>query len=384
VPGYLAGNLGSSGSDTVYISPITYEDADTGWLMNYNDRSQYFDMKVKGGKVTIAEGGTIYWDILTNDSNNDATLSFSLGKFDSSMTASYEKLYGADGQLIFRVYVTALTTVELAPDDQFLINVLNASGDSLLLNSDEFVRPHSNYNVDYSDPATFDTGTAGAGADNDWLSTYSFDGNEVNGGEFSTGTITLQPGVAQHYGDSNDIVYGTTGHDELFGDAGHDFIAGRAGNDILHGGDGNDSLVGGYGNDVLYGDAGTDSLYGNESNDKLTGGLGNDILTGGNGADIFKWTSADITSSGAPFTDTITDFSIDQGDKLDLTDVLTGEGTDLSSYLDVHLSGSNVEVSVYANGVNDGTPDMNVVIQNPTDTLTELQQYLQNSTGVIH
>ncbi len=380
----LAGNAGSSGTDTVYISPISYEDADTGWLMNYNSRAHSFDMKVKGGKVTIAAGGTIYWDILVNDSNNDATLSFALGKFDSSMTASYEQLYGADGQLIFRVYVTALTSVELAPDDQFLINVLNASGDSLLLNSDEFVRPHSNYNVDYSDPATFDTGTAGAGADKDWLSTYSQDGDDINGGEFSTGTISLQTGVTQHYGDSNDIVYGTTGHDELFGDAGHDFISGRAGNDILHGGDGNDSLVGGYGNDVLYGDAGIDTLFGNESNDTLVGGLGNDILTGGSGADIFKWTAADITSSGAPFTDTITDFSMAQGDKLDLTDVLTGEGSDLTTYLSFGTSGGNAVVSVYANGVNDGSPDMTIVIQNPTDDLTALQAYLQNGTGVIH
>ena len=380
----LAGNAGSSGSDTVYISPISYDSTDTGWLMNYSVQNHSFDMKVKGGSVTLAANGVIYWDIMVEDSNGDASLSFDMDKFPTTVTPSYTLLYNADGTMMFRVYLTAIESTTLDPTSQMGIEVLNASGDAMVLNADEFVRPHSSFNVDYSDPATFDTGTAGAGVDYDWLSPYAFDGDDVNGGEFSTGTITLQTGVTQHYGDSNDIVYGTTGHDELFGDAGHDFIAGRAGSDILHGGDGDDTLVGGYGNEVLYGDAGADSLYGNESNDTLTGGLGNDILTGGSGADIFKWTAADITASGAPFTDTITDFSIDQGDKLDLTDVLTGEGTDLSSYLDVHLSGSNVEVSVYANGVNDGTPDMNVVIQNPTDTLTELQQYLQNSTGVIH
>ena len=380
----LAGNAGSSGSDTVYISPISYDSTDTGWLMNYSVQNHSFDMKVKGGSVTLAANGVIYWDIMVEDSNGDASLSFDMDKFPTTVTPSYTLLYNADGTMMFRVYLTAIESTTLDPTSQMGIEVLNASGDAMVLNADEFVRPHSSFNVDYSDPATFDTGTAGAGVDYDWLSPYAFDGDDVNGGEFSTGTITLQTGVTQHYGDSNDIVYGTTGHDELFGDAGHDFIAGRAGSDILHGGDGDDTLVGGYGNEVLYGDAGADSLYGNESNDTLTGGLGNDILTGGDGADIFKWTSADITSSGAPFTDTITDFSIDQGDKLDLTDVLTGEGTDLSSYLDVHLSGSNVEVSVYANGVNDGTPDMNVVIQNPTDTLAELQNYLQIQNGVIH
>ena len=380
----LAGNAGSSGSDTVYISPISYDSTDTGWLMNYSVQNHSFDMKVKGGSVTLAANGVIYWDIMVEDSNGDASLSFDMDKFPTTVTPSYTLLYNADGTMMFRVYLTAIESTTLDPTSQMGIEVLNASGDAMVLNADEFVRPHSSFNVDYSDPATFDTGTAGAGVDYDWLSPYAFDGDDVNGGEFSTGTITLQTGVTQHYGDSNDIVYGTTGHDELFGDAGHDFIAGRAGSDILHGGDGDDTLVGGYGNEVLYGDAGADSLYGNESNDTLTGGLGNDILTGGSGADIFKWTAADITASGAPFTDTITDFSIDQGDKLDLTDVLTGEGTDLSSYLDVHLSGSNVEVSVYANGVNDGTPDMNVVIQNPTDTLAELQNYLQIQNGVIH
>ncbi|NCB59511.1 MAG: type I secretion C-terminal target domain-containing protein [Gammaproteobacteria bacterium] len=170
----------------------------------------------------------------------------------------------------------------------------------------------------------------------------------------------------------------------MFGDAGHDFISGRAGNDILRGVDGNDWLFGGYGKDFLYGDAGIDTLFGNESNDTLVGGLGNDILTGGSGADIFKWTAADITSSGAPFTDTITDFSMAQGDKLDLTDVLTGEGSDLTTYLSFGTSGGNAVVSVYANGVNDGSPDMTIVIQNPTDDLTALQAYLQNGTGVIH
>ena len=381
----LVGNQGSSGSDSVLLSPINYQDSDTGWLMNYNTKAKSFDMKVKGGQVTIAQGGTIYWDILVNDSNNNATLAFALGKFDSSMTATYEKLYSSDGQMIFRVYVTAITETVLAPDDQFNINVLNASGSSLLLNSDEFVRPHSNYNIDYSDPSTFDTGTAGAGADKDWLSTYSFDGDDVNGGEFSTGTITLQTGVTQHYGAGNDIAYGTTGHDELYGDAGNDFIAGRAGNDSLHGGADNDVLVGGYGNDVLYGDAGTDTLYGNENNDTLVGGLGNDILTGGDGADIFKWTADDINiASGAPFSDTITDFSITEGDKLDLSDVLTGDTTTLSNYLDVHASGSDVVISVYADGVSGGTADMTIVLEGQSADLTALQTYLLTQNGVIH
>lgn len=349
----------------------------------------------------------------------------------------------------------------MAPDDQFYINVINASGRAMVLNSDEFVRPHNNYNVDYSDPDIFDSGTIvpnNTTADQDWLSNYSqYPATDpansiINGGEFTSG-IVLQTGVTQSYYGGNDIVYGTTGHDTLLGGDGNDFISGRAGNDMLYGGAGNDTLVGGYGIDKLYGDDGNDILLGGPSNDildggsgidtamysdatsgvtvnlstgtatggdgtdifsnienvtgsnfgdtltgndsvnvldggigadTLTGGLGNDILTGGDGADIFKWTSADITSSGAPFTDTITDFSMAQGDLLDLTDVLTGEPVnDLSSYLSFDTSGSDMVISVHASGDVNIT-DMTIVIQNPTDSLNDLQNYLQNSTGVIH
>ncbi|MBE3659613.1 hypothetical protein BOO91_01450 [Vibrio navarrensis] len=69
---------------------------------------------------------------------------------------------------------------------------------------------------------------------------------------------------------------------------------------------GNDTLDGGLGNDILYGQGG---------NDILIGGLGNDILTGGEGADIFKWVDMETAS------DRVTDFNVEQGDKLDLSDL---------------------------------------------------------------
>ncbi|MBB6055796.1 retention module-containing protein [Tolumonas osonensis] len=460
----LAGNPGSSGTDTVYISPISYQDADTGWLMNEIDSSDSFDMKVKGGNVTLATNGVIYWDFLVRDADNNATITFGTGKLPDTIIPSYTKLYNADGTVVFRVYLTATASTTVTPSDQFDIYFHNVDADGtdglrptiVLLNSDEFIRPHNNYNTNYLSPLVFDTGAVTVNntvADQDWLSPYAMDDTNVNGGEFSTGTIELQTGVTQHYYGGDDIVYGTTGHDILSGGNDHDFIAGRAGNDQLYGGDGNDTLVGGYGNDMLYGDAGNDILLGGPSNDilnggdgtdtamyadatagvtvnlstnsatggdgtdilsnienitgsnfddsltgndginvlnggagadTLTGGLGDDILTGGSGADIFKWTAADITSSGAPFEDTITDFSIDQHDMLDLTDVLTNEpANDLSNYLTFTTTSNGVEVSVHASGDINIT-DMTIVIQNPTDTLAELQTYLQTGTGVIH
>ncbi|MEF1183499.1 cadherin-like domain-containing protein [Vibrio sinaloensis] len=94
-------------------------------------------------------------------------------------------------------------------------------------------------------------------------------------------------------------------------------LIGDGGNTELHSGSGDDLLQGGSGNDHLIGGAGDDHLQGGEGDDILEGGLGSDILTGGGGMDTFVWLDID---DGA--TDTITDFSIAEGDKIDLREVL--------------------------------------------------------------
>jgi Ca2+-binding RTX toxin-like protein len=177
-------------------------------------------------------------------------------------------------------------------------------------------------------------------------------------------------------GDGNDTLYGGGGEDELAGGEGSDSLHGGAGNDTLLGGDGNDIysvddagdvvveladggydrvvasisytlddhverlsltgtadlngtgnalgnrldgttganiLAGGDGNDTLYGGAGDDTLLGGDGNDLVDGGLGAEILTGGDGADIFLFRSA-VEANG----DVITDFSMAQGDRIDL------------------------------------------------------------------
>ncbi|WP_139046593.1 Ig-like domain-containing protein [Vibrio cidicii] len=69
------------------------------------------------------------------------------------------------------------------------------------------------------------------------------------------------------------------------------------------------------GDDVIDGGLGDDILYGQGGNDTLIGGFGNDILTGGEGADIFKWVDMETAS------DRVIDFNVEQGDKLDLSDL---------------------------------------------------------------
>lgn len=168
-------------------------------------------------------------------------------------------------------------------------------------------------------------------------------------------------------GFGNDAIGGNRDHNLLIGGWGDDTIFGRTGDDTIDGGFGNDELYGGGGNDWLdgswgfdtidggagrdtttyafynggiiadlatgvvsfpgnssltdtlisieniVGSGGSDLLTGNQTHNVLEGGLGNDTLTGGEGSDrfVFKTLNGSI--------DRITDFSIFQGDKIQVS-----------------------------------------------------------------
>src|SRR5690606_27677923 len=84
---------------------------------------------------------------------------------------------------------------------------------------------------------------------------------------------------------------------------------------------GNDTLSGGNGNDWIFGQEGNDVITGNGGNDVLSGGSGNNTLTGGTGADTFLFLKTETDG-----LDSITDYSLAQGDKLDISDLLVGSG----------------------------------------------------------
>jgi len=119
-------------------------------------------------------------------------------------------------------------------------------------------------------------------------------------------------------GPDNDTLNGGDGNDSLNGGNGDDSLIGGNGNDILNGLSGSDTLIGGDGSDTLNGGAGTDSLIGGDGDDSLIGGVGTDTLTGGAGADRFAYTA---NNQGV---DTITDFTIADGDLLAFTSAQFG------------------------------------------------------------
>ena len=83
-------------------------------------------------------------------------------------------------------------------------------------------------------------------------------------------------------------------------------ISAQTENFTIYGGSGIDTIISGSGDDIISGGAGDDII---------TGGAGSDTITGGTGSDTFVFLQSDGTSGA----DTITDFTAQAGDKLDLS-----------------------------------------------------------------
>jgi Mg-chelatase subunit ChlD len=89
---------------------------------------------------------------------------------------------------------------------------------------------------------------------------------------------------------------------------------------------------------------------GTGADDLIVGGLGEDFMTGNAGADSFIF-DASTMGSNAVETDTITDFNQGQGDKLDLTDLLSSENANsLEDYLSFTKDGNDTLINVKSDG----------------------------------
>ncbi|PTO87139.1 hypothetical protein CWN98_11435 [Vibrio splendidus] len=128
-------------------------------------------------------------------------------------------------------------------------------------------------------------------------------------------------------------------------------------------------LTAGSGNDRLEGGAGDDTLVGGDGNDTLIGGGGSDILTGGDGMDLFVWLNIE---DGVE--DTITDFSLSEGDQIDLREVLpelkntSPDMTALLQQIDAKVEGDDIELTIKSDGL--GTTEQVIVVEDLAPQLT--------------
>ena len=74
------------------------------------------------------------------------------------------------------------------------------------------------------------------------------------------------------------------------------------------------TVTGNTANNILNGSSGADQLLGSDGNDSLSGDAANDILTGGLGVDKFIYNTNAAFTTTAVGVDSITDFTIAQGD----------------------------------------------------------------------
>jgi Ca2+-binding RTX toxin-like protein len=129
--------------------------------------------------------------------------------------------------------------------------------------------------------------------------------------------------------DGADFIVGGTGFDDAHGNAGNDTVVTGAGDDYCVGGKDNDLLFGEAGADLVYGNLGADSCDGGDGNDIIRGGQDNDIVRGGAGNDYVSGDRGDDTMTGGAGADIfhsfgesgldrITDFSLAQGDRVQL------------------------------------------------------------------
>jgi Ca2+-binding RTX toxin-like protein len=192
-----------------------------------------------------------------------------------------------------------------------------------------------------------------------------------------TGEDDQIDGLAGH-----DVILGAGGDDMLDGSDGNDILEGKAGDDLLRGGDdndvldggaGDDNLVGNTGDDLLAGQIGDDLLLGGQGNDVLLGGKGADTLDGGGGADVFKYT--DLQDAG----DTILDFHPNQGDAIDISELLDGysQADPIENYVKFEASsaattGSNVAYDLHVNPTGDVDGDFTLLATVHTTSQTDL------------
>ncbi len=173
-------------------------------------------------------------------------------------------------------------------------------------------------------------------------------------------TILADPHAAQALAQSGarlgtnavDTINGSAAADNIYGLGGNDTIRGGSGADKLYGDSGNDWLYGDNDNDYLHGGSGNDVIVGGAGNDQIHGGQGADDLTGGTGADTFVFDSRDVGIG----VDRIADFSIAQGDKINISDILDtyDAGDVIANFVKVTHSSGVATLSVDINGADGG------------------------------
>ncbi len=187
-------------------------------------------------------------------------------------------------------------------------------------------------------------------------------------------------------GDSgNNMLAGNDGADQLFGEGGNDVLMSGAGADTLHGGTGID--IASYSNMQAHsvrvnlatmasnnGDAAGDvfisieGVEGTQFNDELVGDFGNNIFIGGDGDDQMHGNEGADTfvfNAGETGVDVIYDFSVAQGDKLNIFNMIGNNAGSVSDLVTITQNADSSTVSAYDDTLG-ATRDIATLMTNET------------------
>ncbi|MDM9626773.1 VCBS domain-containing protein [Rhizobium sp. S152] len=330
--------------------------------------------KSTGGYGTYTIDATGHWTYAL-DNNNAAvnalnsgqtlTDTFTVQTIDGTAQVVTVTINGADDVVPNRapvtsddIVITNSSSISI-PDWALLLNDKDADGDSLKITN---VRNAGWDDVDH------DAKSASVSFDDWLLPGGAFDYTASDGTASANGHVDVdyQWSSTVRGTSANEILIGSDYGDTLIGNGGRDVIIANGGNDTIVGDDTDYLLDGGSGTDTLQvganftstgddqivniekvsltaavkldlsnqtegftitGSSGADTIIGGSGNDTITGGRGGDTLTGGAGKDTFVIASGDssfsISGSGSRIQisgyDTITDFKVSDGDKLQLS-----------------------------------------------------------------
>jgi VCBS repeat-containing protein len=287
---------GNDGTDTlVGVERLRFAGVEVAAADAVNDAPIGVNDTNAGDAVTEDSDGSAIGNVLTNDTDADASLGLGETKAVSGVRAGAE---GAAGAL---TSVTGATTVSGVYGDL----TINADGSYVYtLDNSRAATQALNDATGGTDVFTYRVADAHGLTDLAQLNIAVGGRDEVVNVSAGSGSDTVRGGS------QNDRIDGGSGNDQLFGNGGDDMLMGGSGNDSINGGTGNDSLDGGTGNDMLVGGDGNDVLTGGTGNDVLLGDAGDDLFFGGTGSDVFTGGagSDSFMAERGGGTDTITDF----------------------------------------------------------------------------
>ena len=346
---YITGVSGASPDDIVYGyagNDVVYGDTGNDLIYGGDDADKLY-----------GEDGN---DTIYGDAGND-TLNGGDGNDYLHGGEGNDTLYGGLGDDTF-VYTSGLDVVEDGTSGAGGSDTLHISGGTTI------------NDISFSNIGSYDVNiTIDAGVDVvrvDYLR-YSNAARHIE-------NITFDDGFSAHLETYASWTNGTSAADTINGTSGVDTIIAKDGNDEVYAGDGDDQVHGGNGNDILFGGNGADELHGGSGMDFIQGDAGTDILFGGEGGDIFFFT-------GYNEADVVKDFSTEEGDILNIANLLTSYNSvtdDISDFVSLNVVGQNTAMYVDRDGADSSYGSEQVALLENIQ-LTDLNALISNGQIAI-